>query len=312
MLKGDPLDIIYGLSPHMVAEDGSIRIPDDVITKPVLFLGYRPSKGGKALYRGTAFLVTVPFKNLGRENGCPFLLTCKHNIDKARKESHDASVVVRWNDSSGKAREQDFPCDEWITLESASAVDAAILPADRRWGIDPYPIRLDNDTFATLEAIEKNNIGVGHEVYMPGLFTEFKGEDRNVPVVRQGNIALMPPQLIPSEGDQMVHGFIVEMHSIGGHSGSPVFVNLSGPGFSDGRMRIASGEMRYCLLGILHGHWDINLENSEVNSGMSIVVPAEKILELFNSSKAQAIKDDLENQILALDAATPDASNRQG
>ncbi len=118
-----------------------------------------------------------------------------------------------------------------------------------------------------------------------GLFTKIPGYCKNLPVVRTGNVALMPDpgDLLPGvemteptpEGTlakKYVNAevYLVEARSIGGLSGSPAFVRASTP------IRVSKDQLaealpgceevgeRRCyvtgpiyLLGLVHGHWDI-------------------------------------------------------
>ena len=137
------------------------------------------------------------------------------------------------------------------------------------------------------EHVKKDaNIGTGNEVFITGLFSRFTGASKNHPIVRMGNIAMMPDEKIPTKGGDR-DAYLIEARSIGGVSGSPVFV----------REDIKIGKTRHWLLGLVHGHWDLppgnkndNLvsdsEQSEaVNMGIAIVIPAEKILEVINQPK---------------------------
>ena len=57
--------------------------------------------------------------------------------------------------------------------------------------------------FLTDEAIKSGNIGPGDEVVMTGLFAHFSGEQKNFPIVRTGNIAMLPQgkgEKIPATG----------------------------------------------------------------------------------------------------------------
>ena len=73
--------------------------------------------------------------------------------------------------------------------------------------------------------------------------------------------------------------------SVGGLSGSPVFVNVPGERVVDGR-RVPVIE--FALLGMMHGHFDVRDNNSDVvardglgsiNTGIAVVIPVEKIVE---------------------------------
>jgi hypothetical protein len=98
---------------------------------------------------------------------------------------------------------------------------------------------------------------------------------------------------MPEEPVQTANGkieaYLIESRSIGGLSGSPVFVYLGNWRLIDKKWRQASG-FTFTLLGLMHGHWDIDEADIDVsipdtnkqrsiNMGMAIVIPVEKILE---------------------------------
>ena len=136
--------------------------------------------------------------------------------------------------------------------------------------------------FATAEAIKRHDIGVGDEIIIVGLFTRFHGQTKHVPIVRTGNIAMMSEEKIPTEEGE-IEAYLAEGRSIGGLSGSPVFVRhtvkMGGLASADGEEQFLAGLGRAHLL--MHGHWDLPVggeaEHAEaVNMGISIVVPAKK------------------------------------
>src|SRR5206468_4181773 len=79
----------------------------------------------------------------------------------------------------------------------------------------------------------------------------------------------------------------VECRSIGGLSGSPVFVVPGFIRYIDGRVRTATGDpqRQFRLLGLMHGHFGLKLDPGErerVNMGIAIVPTYNKILEVLN------------------------------
>jgi hypothetical protein len=72
------------------------------------------------------------------------------------------------------------------------SVDVAVMPfATTRmaeYDVQHVPV----DMFATEERIAKYAIGLGDEIVNVGLFTPFFGTSHLVPIVRTGNIAMMP------------------------------------------------------------------------------------------------------------------------
>ena len=138
---------------------------------------------------------------------------------------------------------------------------------------------------ATSEIISKESIGPGDEVFITGLFVNHFGEERNIPILRIGNIAAMPEEKVKTDTMGPMDAFI-EARSIGGLSGSPVFVHLTGV-----RNNVFTvGPPPIYLLGLMHGHWDAEVtkndsiqkdqfERERVNMGIAIVVPVQKIIE---------------------------------
>ncbi len=101
-------------------------------------------------------------------------------------------------------------------------VDVAVVPislgdVDRR----AYTTEL----LATSTVMERERIGVGDEVFLVGMFIHQMGQKRNIPIVRVGNIAAMPEEPVRTSMG-MMETSLLESGSIGGLSGSPVFVHL--------------------------------------------------------------------------------------
>ena len=76
-----------------------------------------------------------------------------------------------------------------------------------------------------------------------------------------------------------IPAFLIEARSIGGLSGSPVFVNLGTSVLIDGSVKLFKGPL-HLFLGIVHGHYDVtankidgaqdgNLYTAQVNMGIA-------------------------------------------
>jgi hypothetical protein len=97
--------------------------------------------------------------------------------------------------------------------------------------------------------------------------------------------------------------YLIESRSIGGLSGSPVFVLKE---FEIGRWRVR-------LVRLIHGHWDAPAETivdattkaRDVNVGIAMVAPAKKILETINQTGLAKIRDEIEQRWFI---ANPEAS----
>jgi hypothetical protein len=196
--------------------------------------------------------------------------------------------------------------------------------------------------------------GVGDDAFMVGLFVDHEGVARNNPLVRFGNISMMPKEdskIIRATGDgrrleQL--SFVVDMHSRSGFSGSPVFVyRTMGSSLASmdtfypveldyfdnaehKHVPLYSGILKlkpmnkFALMGVhwgqfperyrIHRGTAVNSETEEVPdplatpvdgayiggySGMTLVVPAWKILEVLGLPKLQSAR-----QAAALELAT--------
>jgi hypothetical protein len=213
-----------------------------------------------------------------------------------------------------------IPVSQWLFGNDPS-IDVAVAPMQIQfiyWDHILLPLGL----FITQEVIIKEEVGVGDELFFPGLFTRRPGDRANIPIVRAGNIAAMPDEPIQSKWGPLKPPYLVEARSIGGLSGSPVF-------WYRGPSRIKSNEIqmggqRFFLLGLVHGHYDIkdewwdcdddtstdSVETRSLNMGIAMVVPASDILETLNLPELQQQRENTRQAILAqrqLSLPVPDA-----
>jgi hypothetical protein len=170
--------------------------------------------------------------------------------------------------------------------------------------------------FVKEESFDAKGIGVGDEVFIVGLFSKVIETTHVMPIIRIGNVAMIPKEKIPG-GNRLIDAYLIESRSIGGLSGSPVFVretlklqttkikpgadfaSVSGrfPGESFGKLFDVTemlGVGRYYLFGSAVGHWDlpIGVGSEAVNMGISLVTPAGKILEiLFQPELKERMKE---------------------
>jgi hypothetical protein len=136
-------------------------------------------------------------------------------------------------------------------------------------------------------------LGIGDEVVIPGLFHSHLGTQRNVPIVRTGNIAAMRDEPVPTSYGSM-DAYLVEMRSIGGISGSPVLMHMEmRPAVllpeSDVAIAVEKSKKVHYLFGLVHGHYTITTQDEwvyktnslvgDINAGTAVVVPASKIME---------------------------------
>ena len=80
--------------------------------------------------------------------------------------------------------------------------------------------------YLTKSILVEHNIGPGDDVFMVGRFVNREGQQRNSPSVRFRNISILHGEPVRHRLGHGQETISVEMRSIGGYSGSPVFVYL--------------------------------------------------------------------------------------
>jgi hypothetical protein len=187
---------------------------------------------------------------------------------------------------------------------------------------DEYDLEsLPSQMFADDESLRQYGIGLGDEIFTVGLFTRFFGTSRFEPIVRMGNIAMMPNQRIPLKGFGEAEAYLVEGRSIGGLSGSPVFVrntvHMAAKTLKGEDAQLSGVGSRTQLLGLMHGHWDLPVkfkkteQEEAVNMGVAIVIPASKILETLYHPELVQMRKDQDRNVREANLPTTDiASNK--
>jgi len=126
------------------------------------------------------------------------------------------------------------------------------------------------DWFISELVVQDYEVGAGSDVFMVGRFIKYDGQQQNTPSVRFGNISMMPLEPIQHPDGHMQDSFVLDMRSLPGYSGSPIFVYTYTPihtafkweegqkGMWPGRGNVdprhSPGERFSWLLGIDWGH----------------------------------------------------------
>lgn len=296
-----------------------MRVPDEIL-KTAVFLGRDTGTGQE--YGGTGYVVSVDYKRdsftteaAGTINASRyplmFLVTAAHVAEKL--EAFDFYIRANYRDGSLAEVKQVSSTCWWYHPTERDAVDAAlmVLPVSQVSLLDivPIPVLM----FAGEEVIESQGLGIGDEVFVAGLFKNAKGRTKNIPIVRLGNVAMMPREKIPFGGshdpERLVYANLLESHSIGGLSGSPVFVRQTiqtrwGYSVAGGPMGSAA---RFCygpfyFFGSMIGHWRVPVEFGDLkeearNMGIAPMVPAHKILEVLRQPELVELMDKLHEEI---------------
>ena len=293
--------------------DPSVRVPNFVL-KCVGFVGevtHRDSSGVSGDLNATGFFVSVPCTSpelLRTGAAAVYFVTAKH-VAQDLKDREFYFLVNRVG--GGTVAIESIMGDKWWLHPTDKTADVAVAQVSGSVGREADIMSVSIVQLATPERLAHLDIGIGDEVYMTGLFTPAPGAAQNVPIIRHGNIAMMPSEQIQTElGYADV--YLIEARSIGGLSGSPVFarptirLKLAGPR-RKGNAFLGVGDGT-TLLGLMHGHWDIREEQKNrafydqdrkhgVNMGIGIVVPAVKILETINREELVAIRKEGERLV---------------
>jgi hypothetical protein len=271
----------------------NMRLPDRILRTPFL-LGFKKET---PQYAASAFVVAVPGAH---GNSHLYVVTAKHLAD--RMDCCPIIMGFSYRDGSKALLEEDSV--HWYAHPTeASAVDVAVAPfapAQRDLlDLEPVPEHL----FASGERMRKASIGVGDEIAAISVFTRFSYEDRHLPIVRTGHLAMLPTLRIPVANFDPMEAYVAEIEGL---SGSPVWVRPTdyfNAAQKDGREENPSDpsnrDTEVIFLGLLHGRWAVSKSAMEgqsaqytekMVSGMSIVVPAHKILEVINQPELAAMR----------------------
>jgi hypothetical protein len=266
--------------PEWIATAYLVAVPDAVRTLQV----------GPRSRHGDVGVVTYPFT---------FLATARHVAEKL--EGKDFALRVNRIDDTIAIIRGQSDTRWWYHPTERRYVDAALAMffPDNFADLDIQTIHVE--WFADEEAIQTAHLGAGDEVFIAGLFTKTTETTKNIPIVRIGNLAMLPGEKIPFKDGKLIDAYLVESRSIGGLSGSPVFIrqtvkmegdanmafsDSAGRRLPDNQIVEMSGLGRIYFLGSMIGHWDEPTgfsfpQHEAVNMGISPMVPAHKIKEIL-------------------------------
>jgi hypothetical protein len=250
--------------------------------------------------QAAAFWIAYPSKTGG---DFLYLATAKHVVDDLKGRP----VVALVNSHEGGVAVLEVAEKYWHFHPTDPTVDVAVLPAINHPHLNF--ISIPTDLFLLAETRHDHNIGIGDDTFTVGLFTYHAGTQRNMRIVRHGNIAMLPDEPIQVDNG-FAEVYLVEARSIGGLSGSPVFVRKSIS------LRVTTekenetklqGLGRLFFLGMMRGHWDIRESDMNkpsfiqdrqrgVNLGIGMVTPASKILEVINHPDLVSLRERREQE----------------
>jgi hypothetical protein len=301
-------------------KDAFVRVPDEIL-KTAVFLGRETDKGLE--YGGTGYVISVHYgpgyafttEAAGTINASRyplmFLVTAAHVAEEL--EGFDFHIRSNFKDGSLAEIRQDSSTKWWYHPTEREAVDAAlmVLPVSEILSLDivPIPVLM----FADADAIQRHNLGIGDQVFIAGLFKNAKGKAKNIPIVRIGHVAMTPEEKLlfrdKNNKEKWLHANLLDAYSIGGLSGSPVFIRetiqthwgysaVGGP--TGNKTRLVYGP--FWFFGSMIGHWRVPLSFGDVqeearNMGIAPIVPAGKILEILTQPELVQVMNTLHQKI---------------
>lgn len=268
------------------------------------------------------------------ESLATYIVTAAHVVQALGND--DAEVFFLKNDgTSGRliVRSKDWR----FHPTQKSMVDVAAAPLGfGDLGINHANTVVDFTDIAVDEVVENEGVGPGDELYIAGLFNRLDGSAHAyTPIVRTGNVAMLPkPQPMDAADKQgnpiKIYAHLIETRSIGGLSGSPVFVDNRGPRMRPGIGGVSdvSNAPTY-FFGLIRGHWnlpsavpldknrrskakEIDAERDQINTGIALVVPAQKVFEVVNQEEFVKKRQEHKRRQLAATAPTADSAPRRG
>lgn len=270
-------------------------IISDEFRRCVVFLGYRMADGQFRL-AGSAFFFGRQTSATQADN--VFLITARHVVDGIRKKGL-VEVYVRANTKAGGTVWAKTQLSDWRFHPTDQSVDVAVLLT----GVSPdWDHLVAPDVMcATDEAMAANEVALGDEVFVVGLFRHHHGASKNIPIVRVGNLAALAEEKVVTRDFGPMDAYLVEARSIGGLSGSPVFLNLGVVRYVGNQVKHAEKGPIHLLLGLIHGHFDtrtVEIDDAavdtqdeitveRVNTGIAIVAPIQKVLEVVKTHSPQ-------------------------
>jgi hypothetical protein len=283
------------------------RVGDDFLSCVVyLYLTRSHAEEGER-FGGAGFLVGIPEGS--REPLFPEGALFHHGAyGKASYQPHHLYVATnshvgrschffRLNRRDGTASIHEVEPNHWFFHEAS---DIAVAPIEwtSAWGRDYGLVVVPHLTFLSLEELRSIDVGPGDDTFTVGRFITHDGRERNLPIVRFGNIAMLPLEPIETENGNLQNVFLIESRTVQGYSGSPVFLSIppwelreSGRntlrqslGKNLGNPGDRLGDIKYYtrLLGIVTA--TLADRNGE-NTGMMAAVPAWELLELLNHDR---------------------------
>ena len=278
------------------------RIPDHYLRCAFFIYTSKESALAGERFGGSGFLVGVPSTVEGWVH--VYAITNTHVLD-------NGFHVLRLNERDGNSDVIETKPDDWIHHPKGDDVAALALdvPGHLHWWA------VSTADFFTPQVLKDYSIGPGDEIFMVGRLVTLEGHARNTPIVRFGNISLVPEEELVTIDGKQCEAFLAECRSLSGFSGSPVFVTADRNAYAPRSVQAprtvqtldeATGKWSIQNLARTFGPWLLGIDFAhmplwrpvyesdkqtrtgglvDANTGIACVVPAWKILELLSDEE---------------------------
>ncbi len=301
----------------MVEREAAMQV-DTRTMKSVVFLGEPAVNEFRA--DGTAFFLSVTEEDA---KDFVYLVTCRHVVrpfkNREQTEPDDSSIWIRVNTKRSSPKLYETRRSEWICHEDRF-IDVCVFPCELSFwegedDVDVGVISASREILSPEKELEQGELRVGDPLFMPSVFIGRVGNRRNIPVLRLASVAALADEPV-DWGSRRRPAFLIETRSLGGASGSPVFLHtaeigrLIGGGsedWSDVWLNPSTGEyeLPYFLIGMMQGTHGGQYANdfasdpedervvptdTDFNAGIGIVIRYQEILEVLNLDKLKAAR----------------------
>jgi hypothetical protein len=279
-----------------------MHIPDEV-RKSVVFLG--AMQNGRFVPKATGFLVLTYLHRPDTPpqlDRCPvafpFLVTAEHVVSHMQLDGLD--IYCRMNLKNGSVAIEPIDKTKWLFHPPDSQLtDVAAAPFWINTDIVDHlyiPFHFPRDE--RLRQPPLSSVSLGAEVFAVGLFSTHYGRERNIPIIRVGNVAAMPEEPVHTKYAGDIEAYLIELRSIAGLSGSPVFIDTQ----YERAVHLGNNTIfqDYIFMGLIHGHFDIQESHYDsvigdelharggINTGIGVVVPSRLIFETIHQPESVA------------------------
>jgi hypothetical protein len=250
----------------------------------------------------TAFAVAVQAES--NAFWMTYLVTARHCFEASNKSQ---PLFARVSTKSGGFTDIEIAPDDWEQHPYTDVCIAPIIFKDDQWvSFVPAALLLEDTE------VQTSSLREGHELTYISLFSQHHGRHKVLPLTRKATIALMPHEKVMLKVGAAMHkevdAYLVETHSWGGHSGSPVFTTFPG---CINQINLKASPVR--LLGVLTSHFELNREvelfgdisdgsssgKVSEHSGISAVIPSQAILDLLRDESIKSQREEAATQLQA-------------